>query len=240
MCVSNNLNVYFRNKRPTESIEDWVNKFEDQPEKECKQSATYLDLFKTPKMRSYSIIMAMVWLCCAHTFFGVNQYIGRLGGNIYINVIISAASMAPAILLCTFVNLYFKRKICVIVFFITAGTSLLLLAFITNDKARLAFAIIGQMCTYSAFTSIYLYASEIFPTVIRNSAMGFASVSARLGGFIAPFVVDIGVDWISILIFSSLALLAAILCIFLPETKGTVLFNSIEQIENVKEVDEKT
>lgn len=175
--------------------------------------------------------MALIWLCCAHTFFGVNQYIGRLQGNLYVNVILSAASLAPAIILCVFANLYLKRKVSVVAFFLTAAISLILLSFTTDESASLALAIIGQIGMYTAFVTVYLYASEVFPTVIRNSAMGFASVFARFGGFIAPFVVNIGEEWISIIIFSSVACFAAILCSFLPETKDIVLFNSIEQIE---------
>lgn len=224
----------FRNNRPVDNIEETVELIEKQTLTENRHHGSYLDLFKTPKLRKYTLLMSVIWFCCAHTFFGVNQYIGRLQGNIYLNVMLSAASLAPAIVLCVLSNLYLRRKVSVITFFVTAATSLILLTFTTDRTVSLIFAIIGQIGNYTAFVTIYLYTSELFPTVVRNSAMGFASVFARLGGFIAPFVVDIGVEWTSIVTFSSLAFLAAILCSFLPETKEVVLFNSIEQIETSK------
>lgn len=170
---------------------------------------------------------------CAHTFFGVNQYIGRLQGNLYINVMLSALFLVPGLVLVVFAALYLKRKISVITSFTVAATSLLIIIALPEDasSAILAFAIIGQIGAYTSFVQTYLFTSEIFPTVIRNSALGCASVFARLGGFIAPFVVNIAIEWLSILIFSTLTLCAAILCCFLPETRGIVLLNTVEETE---------
>lgn len=197
---------------------------------------TYLDILKSPKIRLYTFITATVWLCCAHTFFGINQYIGRLQGNIYLNVLLSGLSLAPGVVLVVVATLYLRRKTSVIISFTVAGVSLLTFVFLPNhlDVPRLIMAMIGLIGAYTSFVQVYLYTSEIFPTVIRNSAMGFASVFARFGGFIAPFVVNIGVEWASILIFSSLAFCGAILCYFLPETKGMALFNTIKQTENAE------
>lgn len=183
------------------------------------------------------MITAFVWLCCAHTHFGIGQYIGRLQGNIYFNVMISGASLIPALFLIVLAALYIRRKLSVIICFTTVAVSLIVFLFVpeTMPGATLAFALIGNTGAYAAFVLIYLYSSEVFPTVIRNSAMGFASMFGRFGSFIAPFVVNIGVEWVSITIFSFLALFAAFLCLFLPETKGIVLLNSIEQTEEAND-----
>lgn len=62
---------------------------------------------------------------------------------------------------------------------------------------------------------------------------------ARFGSFTAPFVVNIGIEWVSITIFCVLAFVAGSLCYFLPETKDTVLLNTIEQIEKANPEDTK-
>lgn len=216
-------------------------------EKESKikdqKPASYLDLFRSPKIRTYTIINALVWMCCAHTFFGVGQYIGRLQGNIYLNVMLSAVSHAPTLILIVLGTLYLRRRVSVVIAFAVAALSLFAIIFTPNGLPylTLTFAIIGQTGAYASFVFIYLYSSELFPTIIRNSALGFASVFARFGSFIAPFVVNIGVEWASILIFASLALFAAVLCCFLEETKDIVLLNTIEETEygDVKQVDIK-
>jgi hypothetical protein len=199
-----------------------------------ERTGSYVDLFKTSKIRFYNFASCFIWMCCSLTFFGINQYIGLLQGNLYLNVILSAASLAPALVIVVIGTLYLKRKVCVFTSFSTAAVSLLVLMFIPKDKSALilTFAIIGQIGAYTSFVLIYLFTSEVFPTVIRNSAMGFSSTFGRIGGFIAPFVVNIGIEWVSILIFSLLSFAAALVCCLLPETRNRTLFNSIEQTEN--------
>lgn len=181
----------------------------------------------------YTIIAALIWACCSHTFFGLNQYIGRLQGNIYINVMLSAAFLVPGLIVIVIATLYLKRKLTIITTFVTAGVSLLVFIFIPSDSraATLTFAIIGLIGAYTSFVQTYLFTSEVFPTVIRNTAIGFASMFARVGGFVAPFVVNVGTEWVSILIFSIIAFSAAILCYFLPETKDITLPNTIAERE---------
>lgn len=225
--------IIYRNNRPTNDIENVVNKVYEDSIKDMSKGVSYLDLFRTPKIRMYTIIIACIWMFCAATFFGINQYIGRLEGNLYVNVMIAAACLAPGVIFVVIATLHFKRKVSVITSFCVAAVSLLVFLFVPYSMraAYLAFAIIGQIGAYIAFVQVYLYSSEVFPTVVRNSAMGFASVFARTGGFASPFVVNIGVEWASILVFSGLAFCAAILCCFLPETKGIVLLNTIDETE---------
>lgn len=193
-----------------------------------------MDLFRTPKIRAYTMITALIWMSCSHTFYGVNQYIGLLQGNIYMNVILSGTCLIPGLIIVVISTLYFRRKVTIITSFITAAVSLLVFIAIPSEleAASLAFAIIGFTGAFAVFVQAYLFTAEVFPTVIRNKAIGFASMFARLGGFIAPFVVNIRIEWVSILIISFIALGAAILCYFLPETKATTLPNTIEQREN--------
>uniref|UniRef100_A0A2A4KAN0 Major facilitator superfamily (MFS) profile domain-containing protein n=1 Tax=Heliothis virescens TaxID=7102 RepID=A0A2A4KAN0_HELVI len=227
-----------KNNRPTDNIEAIVEKLEllNKNDSKNRQKVTYIDLFRTPKIRAYTIITALIWMFCSHTFFGINQYIGRLQGNLYLNVLLSAACLTPGLIIVIIATLYLRRKVSVMSSFTTAAVSLLVFIFIPSDMRALslAFAIIGLIGAYTSFVQVYLYSSEIFPTVIRNTAVGFASMFARFGGFIAPFVVNIGIEWVSILIFSSVAFSAAILCYFLPETKATTLPNTIEQRERAK------
>ncbi|XP_045523502.1 organic cation transporter protein-like [Pieris brassicae] len=223
-----------KNKNPTDNITTIVEKEALQCSKVQNNAGSYLDLFKTSKMRRYTLINGVVWFCCSHTFFGINQYIGRLPGNIYVNVFISAVSIVPGLFLVVVASLYCSRKVSLVLSFAAAGLTLLVFIFIPSQMTYtiIGFAILGQMINYVSFVLIYLYTSEVFPTVVRNSAMGFVSMCARIGGFIAPFVVDIeAAPWVSVLIFSAVSFLAGFMCLPLRETKGIVLLNTIEEIE---------
>lgn len=49
-------------------------------------------------------------------------------------------------------------------------------------------SLIGKFAVSMAFALLYVYTSELFPTEARNKGMGLASVAARIGGILAPFV----------------------------------------------------
>lgn len=70
-----------------------------------------------------------------------------------------------------------------------------------------------------SFVTVYIYGSEIFPTVIRNIGMGTASTTARVGSMIAPFVATNLADvayWLPPVTFGVMALFGAAAVMFLP------------------------
>ena len=59
---------------------------------------------------------------------------------------------------------------------------------------------------------VYIYAGEIFPTVVRNSGVGLSSMGGRFGGMIAPQVAKlalppINIIWMPSLIFGILTII---------------------------------
>ena len=52
----------------------------------------------------------------------------------------------------------------------------------------LTLALVGKFGISAGFAIICVYSAELFPTVMRNSAIGFCSVSARIGGILAPYI----------------------------------------------------
>ena len=47
---------------------------------------------------------------------------------------------------------------------------------------------IGKMAIAATFILDYLYTSELFPTPVRNMAVGSSSMMARISGLLAPFM----------------------------------------------------
>jgi OCT family organic cation transporter-like MFS transporter 4/5 len=59
-------------------------------------------------------------------------------------------------------------------------------------------AIIGKGVAVSGFCTMFLYASELFPTVIRGVAMGHCGLWGRVGSLLAPqllYLVSLKLQW---------------------------------------------
>lgn len=62
---------------------------------------------------------------------------------------------------------------------------------------------LGKFGITSAFCVVYAVTSELFPTVIRNTAMGICSMAARIGTIISPFIIYLGMIFF-VCLFTSL------------------------------------
>jgi chromosome transmission fidelity protein 4 len=82
-----------------------------------------------------------------------------------------------------------------------SGVSLLLIILITNANVRVFLASLGLVGMAISFPTIYLYSSEVFPTVVRNVGIGLGSTSARIGSMIAPYIVTMVIYYANEIIF---------------------------------------
>ena len=98
-----------------------------------------------------------------------------------------------------------------------------------------AAALAGKFAVSAAFSLVFVYCAELFPTSVRNLAVGLSSTAARVGGVAAPAVVLLGtVDkQLPTLVFASAALLSGAYCCTLPETRGRPSPETIEEIRRL-------
>lgn len=163
------------NKLPTESIKLNLEKHAINTKSSTTTTkevsrGNILDLVRTPNMRLKTLCMCFNWLVCGMCFFGVAQYIGQLGGDIFMNVAISALFELPGTLLCIYTMKKFGRKWTLIGSNTVAGVCMLLIAFVPSAQVILATIALVNMSI--SFPTCYLYAGELFPTVVRNIGVG--------------------------------------------------------------------
>ncbi|VDI05259.1 Hypothetical predicted protein [Mytilus galloprovincialis] len=94
---------------------------------------------------------------------------------------------------------------------------------------------IGKFTSNGAFLLIYLYTVEIAPTVTRGFFLSLCSAAGRIGSISSSYIGDLGLlldtkfgRALPIIIFGAVVFTAGILCIFLPETKGAILPDTIK------------
>ncbi|XP_072035610.1 organic cation transporter protein-like [Amphiura filiformis] len=202
-----------------------------------------LDLFRTPKIRQHSCIMSFVWVVNSVVYFGLSLYSAKLAGNKYFNFFLLGLVEIPAFLIILFIMMWWGRRLPMFVFIIGAGISCIITACIPDETASgtdlsmaiIATAAIGKFCISSSFGIAWLYATEIFPTVIRNVGFGACSFFARVGSILAPFVIllEDTSHYLPLGIFGVMSLIAAVLGLWLPETRNRALPETIEDGENL-------
>ena len=118
--------------------------------------------------------------------------------------------------------------------FLSSFLILLVTIGITSPVAKLAVVSLGKFGIICVFAIIYLHAAEIFPTVLRNTGLGSASMFGRLGSMLAPVVGRELHPTATISIFASMSMLAGILTLWLPETRGLKMIDTIEEAESLE------
>ncbi|XP_068633910.1 organic cation transporter protein-like isoform X2 [Battus philenor] len=223
-----------RNGLPTESIADLTQKTVTELTNKNQEHASFLALFRTPRLRARTIAICFNWFVCGLCFFGVSQYIGHVSGDIFANVAASAAIQVPGTIISIYANRFLGRKVTLIGANCVTGISCLLIIIIPDTGvSHLTLGCIGLWGMSISFATVYLYAGELFPTVVRNSGVGLASTVARLGSMVAPFVATLRVSyfWLPPLAFGVVPLIGAGLCLLLPDTRGKKLPDTLQEGE---------
>ncbi|CAH1736231.1 organic cation transporter protein isoform X2 [Aphis gossypii] len=209
-----------------------------QPEKGGDENKGNLfDLFRTPNLRKKTLAVFFNWMVCGLCFYGLAQYMGEIGGNIFINVASSGLIELPGAFLCIYLMEKFGRRNTLLSANLVTALACILITFLPQNSEvehyKFILASLGIVGSSIAFPTIYLFSGELFPTVVRNVGVGSASMCARIGSVIAPFVSSLGVFnvYLPPMIFGTVPLIGALLCLLLPETRGAQLPVTIEDGE---------
>ncbi|XP_041364013.1 solute carrier family 22 member 4-like isoform X2 [Gigantopelta aegis] len=142
-----------------------------------RNEMTVIGMFLQPNIRNYSIIIFYLYFVLSLSYIGIIFSTPVLHGNRFLNLFISGAIAIPALLMCTFLNERIGRRIpiciCLLVCF-AVNTVLVFLPAHTADGAdlkwlQISLVMIGLFGITGSYSSIVLYASEIFPTTKPSS-----------------------------------------------------------------------
>ncbi|WKY04883.1 hypothetical protein Q1695_005690 [Nippostrongylus brasiliensis] len=203
------------------------------------------DLFVTPQLRKRALVTFFLWPVVSMVYYGMALKPNVLGGDIYINFIFAAVVEIPALILVYLLIDRIGRRMLLSCGYFLSGFCLLL-NYVMGESATPAMAIAQMMVTKGAITAtyatIYTYSPELFPTVIRNTAMGCCSTIARVGAisasYISLWIVESFGKVFMVVPFAVMAILAGLLTLLcLPETKGKPLPETIAEVEGGEAVE---
>jgi len=205
-------------------------------ERNKKVSLNCLDLFKSPMLRKNMVLMILIWSLTSVLFDGNMRNIVNLKFSIYWTFTISAIIELPSDLLAIWgLDLIGRRWSAVLSLFGYFFTMVVTIILFENVLAVTILAMIGRgFITYTMNTAAQI-SLEVVPTQLRGQGTAIANVAAQIANFFAPQIVLSTVvnPRMPFIILGFGALFTGILSIFISETAGVDLPDTIEDAETL-------
>ncbi|NWY94069.1 S22A7 protein, partial [Loxia curvirostra] len=198
-------------------------------------SYSYISLFRTPVLRKISLCSGVVWFGVAFSYYGLSMNLTGFGLSIYLSQFVFGVIEIPAkMAMYVLVNRIGRRQSqawTLILAGVCIGANIVIPKSFTS--LRSVVAILGKGCSEAAFTTVFLYTSELYPTILRQNGMGYTSFLARLGGALAPLVFLLDEVWRSLpqVTYCGVAVCSGAAAFLLPETLNARLPEGIEDVE---------
>nr|XP_021493025.1 solute carrier family 22 member 21-like [Meriones unguiculatus] len=196
------------------------------------------DLIRTRNIRILTIMSIMLWMTISVGYFGLSLDTPNLHGNIYVNSFFLAAVEVPAYVVAWILLQHVPRRYSMSASLFLGGSVLLFIQLVPSDLRYLStvLVIVGKFGITSAYSMVYVYTAELYPTVVRNMGLGVSSTASRLGSILSPYFVYLGEINRSLpyIVMGSLTILTAIITLFFPESSGAPLPDTIDEMQKVK------
>eukprot|EP00092_Neocalanus_flemingeri_P023373 GFUD01025341.1.p1 GENE.GFUD01025341.1~~GFUD01025341.1.p1 ORF type:complete len:544 (-),score=116.27 GFUD01025341.1:296-1927(-) len=199
---------------------------------QTEQRVSIRDLISSKGLALTTAILSLNWLVVDFCYYGLSLHSVNLAGDIFTNFVLSAAVEVPAVVL-GMLGMDWIGRVSLLVICQLVGGAACILAGLLQPPAVLPLALLGKFASTIVFLTVYLYTAEIYPTSVRGMGLALTATMARIGGFLAPFIAGLGVKNTSLpfLIFGGAAILGGLAGVFLPETRGSALPDTVQDVE---------
>ncbi|XP_063534524.1 organic cation transporter protein-like isoform X1 [Cydia strobilella] len=200
-----------------------------------QKKSLFKQVLKSKILMSRLFICSFWWITVTFIYYGLSINSVSLAGNQYVNFMLTSLVEIPGYALSVLTLDRFGRKSSIMTAFFVCGSALIALPFVPPHISwiRTCLTMLGKLCISMAFSSIYIYTSELFPTEARHSMLGSCSMIGRIGSIVAPqtpLLMQIMVS-LPYLIFGVMAGISGGLMLLTPETLRLRLPDTIEQAE---------
>uniref|UniRef100_A0AAY4A3D2 Major facilitator superfamily (MFS) profile domain-containing protein n=1 Tax=Denticeps clupeoides TaxID=299321 RepID=A0AAY4A3D2_9TELE len=163
-------------------------------------------------LRKYFLTLVFAWAALNLAYTSLSLNVGKFGMDIFITQLIFGLTEVPAHLICLWLLELVGRKPSLMSTLLVGGTMCLVSVFI--PEGTLVFMNwAGSICN--------VYVQELFPTSVRQTATGLASLAARVGGMLSPLLNLLATfhEIIPTVVSSIFSISAGALAFLLPETR---------------------
>uniref|UniRef100_A0A8D2CX45 Solute carrier family 22 member 16 n=1 Tax=Sciurus vulgaris TaxID=55149 RepID=A0A8D2CX45_SCIVU len=199
------------------------------------------DLFFDWNIASRTLMLWIIWFTCSLGFFSLNLNAFNIINNESLQLIlVGSLEIAATSFVSIVLDRVGRRKVLICSLLCTVLVCGMLMVIPQENQNGTIWTIvvvmIGKFAIGSAFGLIYLYTAELYPTIIRSTAVGSGSMVCRVVSIMSPLSKEISKTWILIpqLSLGIMALLSLLLAVQLPETVGKPLVTTWEEMAQLE------
>ncbi|EXB50915.1 Organic cation/carnitine transporter 4 [Morus notabilis] len=219
----------------TTSTTNDLNGQHDKKTKDTAVSGSLVDVIRSPVTQIRLFLAVAINFLCSVVYYGLSLNVVNLETNLYINVLLNAVAEMPAFTITAILLDKYGRKPLAIGTLWFSGFFCLVGSLVGNDGAwkvvRMVCGVLGIFGMAGTYNLLFIYTAELFPTVVRNAALGCATQAAQMGAILAPFVVVLG-GALPFAVFALCGILAGIHAFYLPETLNRPLYDTMGGMED--------
>ncbi|KAF7418175.1 hypothetical protein HZH68_000828 [Vespula germanica] len=199
--------------------------------KKFKRNIRY---FKYIDMNMRLLLCWFIWFSTSMAYYVLSIISGHLKINSYLYTGLSGiAEGISYIIVIPMLQIIGRRGTSFILLLCSAiSFSVLLVLPDMLKNIKMFVALLGRLCISSVFVAVIIHCSELFPTVIRNVAIGTSSTCAHIGSTLAPYLVDYFVIygwWVPNAVCGLTTFISALFTQVFPETRHLALYDTMDE-----------
>ena len=201
--------------------------------KNTGEKITVFSSLKYPSLRYKFLILCVLWFGTRLTSNCISLSSKALPGNYYYNIIFlfifeCIAYNVSGILIN--IKALGRKGTLWSQYIIIATIFVLLSLFDFSIPVELFLNFCSRFCAAAIELVYWTYTLEVYPTPVRSVNFGVNVTFGNIGSILAPMIYEYIPSWIFFLVFAGLSLFHSILLIFLPETEGKPMVETIDEL----------
>ncbi|XP_037074714.1 organic cation transporter protein-like [Pollicipes pollicipes] len=206
------------------------------PQHEARTHVHVKELLRHRQLRWHTLRVWAIWLANGLAYYGLLFSFDDLDGDVFLNAVAGGAVELAGYLLGIGVCLWLGRRWAIFAFMQLSGVCLLAtIGFSRGEYQRdwplLLFTMLARLCISSSFGLVFVYSAEVFPTGLRNTALGSCSACSKFGAVFAPFVARLAHHYTHLpeIVLAVLVMVCGGLPLSLPETRYLKLPDTLHE-----------
>ena len=207
---------------------------------ENKKKLGYLSLIKYPSIRYKFIIFSIMFMTTSAIYNGIAIGAKNMKGNLYLNIVLLYWFEGLAYIVTGFlINCKpLGRKFSLFLLFLLSALGFLAYVIMVNhyssETGEFISMLLVRFTISGVYTTYYTYILESYPTPIRSKGFGLNSTFGNIGGIVIPMFIELFDKKKIYYIFAGMCGFDCFLVLFLKETVGSPMQESIEELEEEK------